>query len=94
MYEAHLNERKKDFDWPLLLATGALAVTGVLFIFSATEEASQGQPLYRQTFFLQIIWLRRGWGRRRRFAWWITASWRGGRGWSIGGRWRRWRRCW
>ena len=57
MYEAHLNERKKDFDWLLLLATVALAVTGVLFIFSATEEAAQGQPLYRQPFFLQIVWI-------------------------------------
>ena len=55
-------ERKRDFDWPLLLAAAALAVVGVLFIFSATEEASQDQPLYQQTFFLQIIWCAGGVG--------------------------------
>jgi len=62
MYEAQLNERKRDFDWPLLLGTGALAATGVFFIYSATEKASQAQPLYRQMFFLQIIWLVAGVG--------------------------------
>lgn len=62
MYEPHLNERKKDWDWPLLLGTGALGLIGVLFIFSATAEESQAQPLYKQPFFLQIIWLLAGTG--------------------------------
>jgi rod shape determining protein RodA len=62
MYEANLNERRTDFDWPLVLATGALGVVGVLFIFSATGEGTQGQPLYKQTFFLQIIWFGAGLG--------------------------------
>lgn len=62
MYEAQLNERKRDFDWPLLLGTVALATTGVLFIYSATGEASQAQPLYRQMFFLQIVWFAVGVG--------------------------------
>jgi rod shape determining protein RodA len=62
MYEPQLNERKLDLDWPLLLAAWGLAVTGVLFIFSATGDASQGQPLYRQPFFLQIVWIAAGAG--------------------------------
>ncbi len=62
MYEAHLNKRKKDWDWPLLLGTGALGLIGVLFIFSATAEESLAQPLYKQPFFLQIIWLLAGTG--------------------------------
>ena len=62
MYEAHLNERNRDWDWPLLLATGALGVVGVLFIFSATGEGAQTQPLYRQTFFLQLLWIAVGLG--------------------------------
>jgi rod shape determining protein RodA len=62
MYEPHLNERKKDWDWPLLMGTGALGLIGVLFIFSATAEESLAQPLYKQPFFLQIIWLGAGLG--------------------------------
>jgi len=62
MHQAHLNEWRKDLDWPLPLATGALGVVGVLFIFSATGEGAQAQPLYKQTFFLQIVWLGAGLG--------------------------------
>ena len=62
MYEAHLNGRRMDFDRPLLLATGALGVVGVLFVFSATGEGAQAQPLYKQMFFLQIIWFGAGLG--------------------------------
>jgi rod shape determining protein RodA len=62
MYETHLNERKLDLNWPLLLAACGLAVTGVLFIFSATGDASPGQPLFRQAYFLQIIWIAAGAG--------------------------------
>jgi len=62
MHPAHLNEQAKDFDWPLLLATGALGAAGVLFIFSATGEGAQAQPLYKQVFFLQIIWFGAGLG--------------------------------
>lgn len=62
MYEAHLNGRKNEWDWPLLLAAGALAVVGVIFIFSASGEASQDLALYRQKFFKQIIWCAAGAG--------------------------------
>ena len=62
MHQAHLNEWKKDFDWPLLLATVALGVVGVLFIFSATGEGAQAQPWYKQMFFLQMIWFGAGLG--------------------------------
>jgi len=62
MFEANLNERKKGYDWPLLLATGALAAVGVLFIFSASGEGSQELALYRQKFFRQIIWCLAGGG--------------------------------
>jgi rod shape determining protein RodA len=62
MYETNLNERKLDLDWALLLGTWGLAVTGVFFIYSATGEGSQAQPLYRQMFFLQIIWFVAGLG--------------------------------
>ena len=56
MKEPFLNERKRDFDWPLLAAAAALVVIGVLFIFSASGEAAQDLPFYRQKFFLQIVW--------------------------------------
>jgi rod shape determining protein RodA len=62
MYETNLNGRKLDLDWALLLGTWGLAVTGVFFIYSATGEGSQAQPLYRQMFFLQIIWFVAGLG--------------------------------
>jgi rod shape determining protein RodA len=51
------NERKRELDWLLLLAALALAAIGVLFIFSATGDGAPSQPLYRQTFFLQILWI-------------------------------------
>src|SRR5580704_16790137 len=56
MHEIYLNARKREFDWWLLLAAAALAVIGVLFVLSATEEASQDLPLYQQKYFQQIIW--------------------------------------
>jgi rod shape determining protein RodA len=56
MYEANLNERKSDLDWPLLAATAALAALGVLFIFSASGVGAQELALYRQKFFRQIVW--------------------------------------
>jgi rod shape determining protein RodA len=62
MYEANLNERKSDFDWPLLAAAGTLAVVGVLFIFSASGAGAQELPLYRQKFFRQIVWCLAGAG--------------------------------
>ena len=62
MFASSLNPRKTEFDWTLVLPTLALAAVGVLFIFSATAEASQGMPLYKQTFFLQIIWIVAGLG--------------------------------
>jgi rod shape determining protein RodA len=62
MYEANLNERKSDFDWPLLAATGALAVVGVFFIFSASGAGAQELALYRQKFFRQIVWCLAGAG--------------------------------
>jgi rod shape determining protein RodA len=62
MYEANLNERKSDFDWPLLAATGMLAAVGVLFIFSASGAGAQELALYRQKFFRQIVWCLAGAG--------------------------------
>jgi rod shape determining protein RodA len=62
MREIYLNPRRREFDWPLLLSAVALAVVGVLFVFSATEEASQDLPLYQQKFFQQIIWCAAGLG--------------------------------
>jgi rod shape determining protein RodA len=56
MNEPWLNQRKGDFDWPLLVSAAALAVVGVLFIFSAAGEAPTQQAFYKQSFFLQIIW--------------------------------------
>ncbi len=62
MYEANLNERKSDLDWPLLAATAALAVVGVFFIFSASGAGAQELALYRQKFFRQIVWCLAGAG--------------------------------
>jgi rod shape determining protein RodA len=56
MRELYLNPKKREFDRLMLLAAVALAVIGVLFVFSATEEASPDLPLYKQKFFEQIIW--------------------------------------
>jgi len=62
MVAASLNPKKGEFEWPLVLPALGLGVIGVLFIFSATAEASQGLPLYKQTFFLQIVWFAAGVG--------------------------------
>ncbi|HXR06436.1 MAG TPA: rod shape-determining protein RodA [Candidatus Acidoferrum sp.] len=62
MNEAYLNQRKTDFDWPLLAAAAGLVAVGVFFIFSASGEASQDLALYRQKFFRQIIWCAAGAG--------------------------------
>lgn len=52
--------RKKDYriNLPLVFATVALMAIGVLFIYSATyaTESAQNLPIYRQRFFMQIIW--------------------------------------
>ena len=62
MYEAHLNQKKRDWDWPLLAATLGLLVVGVFFVLSATGEAASELPLYRQKFFQQIFWCAGGLG--------------------------------
>jgi rod shape determining protein RodA len=62
MYEAQLNERKRDLNWPLLAAAAGLVAVGVFFIASASGEASADQALYRQKFFKQIIWCLAGAG--------------------------------
>jgi len=62
MFATSLNPRKMEIEWPLVLPALILGVVGVLFIFSATEEAAQGRPLYKQTFFLQIVWFAVGVG--------------------------------
>ena len=36
MYEAELNQKPSDFDWPLLLCAAGLMVFGTAFVFSAT----------------------------------------------------------
>ena len=58
MFETNLNERKNDFDWPLLLATIGLMIIGVAFIYSATSysESARALPWFKQTFARQIVW--------------------------------------
>ena len=58
MFDPTLNEKPSRIDWPLWLAAAGLMVIGVLFVYSATSvsEAARTMPLYRQTFFHQIIW--------------------------------------
>jgi rod shape determining protein RodA len=58
MNPTFLNERKNDFDWPLLLAAAGLMVLGVAFVFSATaaNETAHGMPWYKQMYLHQIIW--------------------------------------
>jgi len=58
MFDPTLNEKPSQIDWPLWLAAAGLMVIGVLFVYSATSvsEAARALPLYKQTFFHQIVW--------------------------------------
>ncbi len=58
MYEAELNEHGNDLDWPLLIATLGLMVTGVAFVFSATSvhESEWNAAWYQQSWLRQIFW--------------------------------------
>jgi rod shape determining protein RodA len=51
-------ERQSRVDWLLIAGLTGLMAIGVAFIYSATSasEASQVMPLYRQRWFLQIVW--------------------------------------
>ena len=56
MYETSLNERKRDFDWPLLLCACGLMCLGTAFIFSATAGHQPSLAWYKQRYVHQILW--------------------------------------
>jgi rod shape determining protein RodA len=56
MYDASLNERKRDLDWTLLLSACGLMCIGTLFIFSATAGHEPGLAWYKQRYVHQILW--------------------------------------
>jgi rod shape determining protein RodA len=56
MNDEHFNERKKDFDWALLLCASGLICIGGVFIFSATAGHESALAWYKQTYVHQILW--------------------------------------
>ncbi len=58
MYEAALNERKGEYDWPMLAAVLGLMVVGPCFIYSATMS----QPAMHEIYWRQLIWYALGAG--------------------------------
>jgi rod shape determining protein RodA len=56
MRDLSFNERKGDFDWPLLLCAAGLICIGTAFIYSATADHQAGVVWYRQTYVHQILW--------------------------------------
>jgi rod shape determining protein RodA len=50
----------RDFDWPLLLIALCLCGLGILQIFSATHDASEGLPVWKLAWVKQIVWLLAG----------------------------------
>ena len=75
MYEEHLNQKKKELDWPLLSAALGLVVVGVFFVLSASGEAAQELPLYKQKYFQQIIWCAAGVGAGAAVCWVDYGKW-------------------
>ncbi|MGB9601415.1 MAG: FtsW/RodA/SpoVE family cell cycle protein, partial [Limisphaerales bacterium] len=51
-------KKESKLVWSLIIATIALGVIGVAFIYSATitNEAMSAMPFYRQRYFMQIVW--------------------------------------
>jgi rod shape determining protein RodA len=51
-------ERHSKVDWMLVAAIAGLMTIGLAFIYSATSvsESSQLLPLYKQRWFLQLVW--------------------------------------
>jgi len=51
-------ERQSKVDWMLVAAVTGLMTIGVAFIYSATSvsETAQVIPIYKQRWFLQIVW--------------------------------------
>ena len=51
-------ERQSKVDWMLVAAITGLMTIGLAFIYSATSvsETSQVTPLYKQRWFLQLVW--------------------------------------
>lgn len=51
-------ERQSKVDWMLVAAIAGLMTIGLAFIYSATSvsESSQLLPLYKQRWFLQLVW--------------------------------------
>ncbi len=56
MYDPQLNERKGEFDWPLLLSAGGLMCIGTAFIYSALAGHQSALPWYKQMYAHQILW--------------------------------------
>jgi rod shape determining protein RodA len=53
-----IRKKESKIYLPLVVATLALMLVGVLFIYSATyaTESVQNLPFYRQRYFMQIVW--------------------------------------
>ena len=51
-------ERQSKVDWMLVAAVTGLMTIGLAFIYSATSvsETAQVIPLYKQRWFLQLVW--------------------------------------
>jgi rod shape determining protein RodA len=62
MFQTHLNDRRGDYDWALLIATAGLMVIGTAFIFSATNGHDGGLMWYKQRYLHQILWYAIGLG--------------------------------
>jgi rod shape determining protein RodA len=56
MYEPHLNERRSDYDWALLLSVLGLMFVGTLFIYSVMAGHQSGLAWYHQMYLHQILW--------------------------------------
>ncbi len=62
MYDTSLNERKHDFDWPLLVCACGLMCIGAAFIYSAMAGREAATVWYKQTYMHQILWYSIGLG--------------------------------
>jgi len=53
-----LKKKESRLVWSLIIATIALGVIGVAFIYSATvgNESMSSLPFYKQRYFMQIVW--------------------------------------
>ncbi|MGC8742468.1 MAG: FtsW/RodA/SpoVE family cell cycle protein [Verrucomicrobiia bacterium] len=53
-----LKKKESRLVWSLIIATIALGVIGVAFIYSATvsNESTGSLPFYKQRYFMQIVW--------------------------------------